>query len=76
MIGNVWEWVQDTWHNSYLGAPDDGRAWEEGRGSRVVRGGSWFLVSVNCRAAYRRLYTPADRNGLLGFRVCCAPPIV
>jgi formylglycine-generating enzyme required for sulfatase activity len=25
--GNVWEWCLDAWHDSYTGAPDDGRAW-------------------------------------------------
>jgi formylglycine-generating enzyme required for sulfatase activity len=24
--GNVWEWVQDCWHESYQGAPADGSA--------------------------------------------------
>lgn len=76
MIGNVWEWVQDTWHDSYLDAPDDGRAWEEGSDSRVVRGGSWFYSSVLCRAASRHWCSPVLRLNLLGFRVCCSPPIV
>lgn len=76
MIGNVWEWVQDTWHDSYQGAPDDGRAWEASSGSRVVRGGSWFGLAYYCRAAYRNWHSPVLRNDVLGFRVCCAPPIV
>jgi formylglycine-generating enzyme required for sulfatase activity len=41
MIGNVWEWVEDCWHDSYTGAPKDGSAWVD-KGSctaRVVRGG-------------------------------------
>ena len=29
MHGNVWEWVEDDWHDNYKGAPDDGRAWIE-----------------------------------------------
>ncbi len=42
MTGNVWEWVQDCWHDSYRGAPTDGSAWTSacqyvGRG---LRGGS------------------------------------
>ena len=45
MSGNVWEWVEDCWHESYEGAPEAGRAWlEEEQGDcsrRVVRGGSW-----------------------------------
>lgn len=76
MIGNVWEWVQDAWHDSYQGVPDDGRAWEEGSGPRVVRGGSWFDLTNYCRAACRLRYYPGLRNYGLGFRVCCAPPIV
>ena len=27
MLGNVWEWVEDCWHDSYEGAPTDGKAW-------------------------------------------------
>jgi formylglycine-generating enzyme required for sulfatase activity len=27
MHGNVWEWVEDCWNDSYENAPDDGRAW-------------------------------------------------
>jgi formylglycine-generating enzyme required for sulfatase activity len=29
MHGNVWEWVQDCYHDSYTGAPIDGSAWED-----------------------------------------------
>jgi hypothetical protein len=43
MHGNLWEWVEDCWHDNYLGAPADGSAWLQGGDSsyRVVRGGSW-----------------------------------
>jgi formylglycine-generating enzyme required for sulfatase activity/tRNA A-37 threonylcarbamoyl transferase component Bud32 len=27
--GNVWEWCADPWHDSYNGAPIDGRVWDE-----------------------------------------------
>ena len=43
MHGNVGEWVEDCWHDSYVGAPANGMAWTAGgdcRG-RVLRGGSW-----------------------------------
>ena len=42
--GNVWEWVEDCWHENYARAPRDGSAWTTGGdcGRRVLRGGSWF----------------------------------
>ena len=40
--GNVWEWVQDEWHDTYNGAPTDGSAWEDGVSAALVyRGGRW-----------------------------------
>ena len=43
--GNVYEWVQDCWNESYAGAPSDGRARTTGDCSRrVLRGGSWSYV--------------------------------
>jgi formylglycine-generating enzyme required for sulfatase activity/tRNA A-37 threonylcarbamoyl transferase component Bud32 len=27
--GNLWEWCADPWHDSYSGAPNDGRVWDE-----------------------------------------------
>ena len=45
VLGNVWEWVEDCWHDSYAGAPRDGHAWLGDDGGdcsrRVLRGGSW-----------------------------------
>ncbi len=71
--GNVWEWVQDCWNDSYRGAPSDGSAWERGDcGRRVLRGGSWFYFPRNLRSAYRSGYLPWYRNYHIrydGFRV-------
>jgi len=38
MHGNLWEWVEDDWHDNYGGAPDDESAWiDNPRGSyRVI----------------------------------------
>jgi formylglycine-generating enzyme required for sulfatase activity len=73
MHGNVWEWVQDPWHDdNYLGLPPtNGSAWTEGGDAsrRVVRGGSWkgdprYLRAANCREG------PTDYRGdILGFRL-------
>ena len=39
MSGNVWEWVEDCWHENYDGAPKDGSAWlEAGIATRVCYG--------------------------------------
>ena len=54
MSGDVAEWVQDCWHDSYAGAPTDGRAWEsQGCNKRVLRGGSWYLAPWNTRSVDR-----------------------
>ncbi|MBL8187850.1 MAG: SUMF1/EgtB/PvdO family nonheme iron enzyme [Acidobacteria bacterium] len=73
MHGNVWEWCQDVWYNSYNGAPSDGSAWLRGGGSsiRVLRGGSWGSNGNLVRSASRWL-TPGNFIDLIGFRVVCA----
>ena len=68
--GNVWEWVQDCWNDSYAGAPGDGSAWESGDCSRRVhRGGSWYGNPRYLRAAIRGWYDTGDRVYIAGFRV-------
>jgi len=71
MHGNVWEWVEDSWHETYDGAPTDGSAWLRGGDSsyRVVRGGSWRNESELVRAAVRVRRNINVRFDTLGFRV-------
>ena len=70
MHGNVWEWVQDCWNDSYAGAPTDGSAWESGGcGRRVVRGGSWGSDAGDLRSAYRGWFGRPTQSGNLGFRL-------
>jgi formylglycine-generating enzyme required for sulfatase activity len=70
MHGNVWEWVQDSWHSDYNGAPADGSAWESGDGARrVFRGGGWYDCTGYCRSAGRSQNDPRDRYAYLGFRI-------
>ena len=73
ILGNVWEWTQDCWHENYQSAPVDGRAWEieaEGECSRrVVRGGSWFDVSMYLRVTSRFGDRASRRINYDGFRV-------
>ena len=69
--GNVWEWVEDCWHQSYRGAPADGSAWTSGGDCArpVLRGGSWFSTPQNLRSAFRSRYPTGFRIGYVGFRV-------
>jgi formylglycine-generating enzyme required for sulfatase activity len=69
MHGNVWEWVQDIYHDSYSGAPIDGSAWEGSGSKRVVRGCSWVSNAEGCRSAIRFGYDPGSRISYLGFRL-------
>ena len=70
--GNVWEWVEDCWHNNYQGAPTDGRAWTtgcDGSVRAVVRGGSWNSIPRGLRSAYRDGGSPSFRFNNNGFRL-------
>jgi formylglycine-generating enzyme required for sulfatase activity len=74
MHGNVCEWVEDDWHESYRGAPTDGSAWKEAKeptDSRlcVLRGGSWGSHPRHCRSAYRVRFVTGGRVNDVGFRV-------
>lgn len=67
MYGNVWEWVEDCYHDSYIGAPTNGTAWEEADcKKRVLRGGSW---DGNPRSALRQWDYSVFRGLNVGFRV-------
>ncbi|WP_407356323.1 formylglycine-generating enzyme family protein [Methanolobus sp. WCC5] len=74
MHGNLWEWVQDRYHESYEGAPADGSAWEETDSNAkefyVLRGGSWITSAVGCRSASRYYYSPDGRRSRrMGLRI-------
>ncbi|HBB66228.1 MAG TPA: hypothetical protein DCZ93_02790 [Elusimicrobia bacterium] len=70
MAGNVWQWVQDKYQESYAGAPVDGGAFEGTGSYRVVRGGAFFNGDAEIlRAAYRGRNDPGGRYSFIGFRV-------
>jgi formylglycine-generating enzyme required for sulfatase activity len=75
MNGNVWEWVEDCWNDSYEGGPSDGSAWTSGDCSRRVRrGGSWFNGPGVLRSAARFGGGAGKRSNLIGFRVAKTLP--
>ena len=70
MNGNVLEWVQDCYYESYDGAPTDGRAVLETPDClRVLRSGAWSYGPRDLRAANRYGTSPVDRMSSVGFRV-------
>lgn len=70
LIGNVSEWVEDCWHDSYRRAPSDGSAWvNAGCEERVIRGASWASALDRVRSAYRQPSATGVTHARLGFRV-------
>ena len=68
--GNVWEWTQDCWNDSYTDAPTDSRAWETGECERrILRGGSWGDVPWFLRSANRSMNDSSIRDLKIGFRI-------
>ncbi len=71
MHGNVWEWCEDIYKDSYSGLSVDGSA-NVSQGDlswRVLRGGSWVSYGYFCRSAYRYRNAPALRDLGNGFRL-------
>jgi formylglycine-generating enzyme required for sulfatase activity/DNA-binding beta-propeller fold protein YncE len=70
MHGNVWEWMQDSWHATYDGAPTDGSAWESNDAPlKVRRSGVWRQDAGEIRSAMRLDDAPYGRFPGLGFRL-------
>ena len=70
MHGNVWEWIQDCWNDSYVSAPTDGSAWTSGNCvQRVGRGGSCFDGPRDMWSASRYGFPSTTRRAGVGFRL-------
>jgi len=68
MLGNVYEWCQDT-YRAYEADPVTDPSWNEGSALRTVRGGSWFEKARSCRAAFREGVDPVGAGYVVGFRI-------
>ncbi len=77
MHGNVWEWCQDHWHDSYNLAPGDDQPWlapvAAVDAQKLLRGGSWIGDPGDCRSAYRSHDEADSVANDVGFRVVCLP---
>ena len=72
--GNVWEWTEDCWNETYRDAPDDGSAWITGECDlRVLRGGGWDDRPVNLRSANRFWSDRVFDDINVGFRLARTP---
>ncbi len=73
IYGNVWEWVEDDWHNDYSGAPADGSAWLEVPSitprEGVIRGGAWNNDPMLIAPETRISQLSTARTNVTGFRV-------
>lgn len=74
VTGNVREWVQDCYVNTFAQAPLDGRSVELAACKlRVLRGGSFKSTPAEMRIAARARNDSATRDDLTGFRVAAQP---
>ena len=73
MSGNVWEWCASQWRDSYKNYLKQESNDPEGKGRRVLRGGSFFDNGVYVRCAVRDYGDPDGRNFVIGFRVVSSP---
>jgi formylglycine-generating enzyme required for sulfatase activity len=75
IVGNVWQWTEDCYADSYDKAPTNGTAAETADGCmRVDRGSCWLYRSWLLRSATRERNPAEFRDVIMGFRVARTLP--
>jgi formylglycine-generating enzyme required for sulfatase activity/dienelactone hydrolase len=75
MTGDVWQWTEDCYADTYANAPTDGSAAEMKKAClRSDRGGSWAYSPRLLRAATRERNPAEYRDIMMGFRVARTLP--
>lgn len=64
MHGSAWEWCEDL----YAGGPEAPLAPNTPE-ARVIRGGSWFSIGLDCRSSNRSRYAPTEKSNVTGLRL-------
>lgn len=72
VTGNVAEWVEDCYVNSFAAAPRDGSAVVASNCQRVIRGGSWRANAGDLRISNRSRVASTTRDTAIGFRIVVA----
>ena len=75
MHGNVWEWVEDCWHDDYTDAPTDSKPWlaKGDCATRVLKGGGWNSDAFYVRSRVRGSYGYDLNDVGNGFRLAKSP---
>ncbi len=70
ILGNVFEWTHDCYHNNYINAPTDGSSWDGGDCSvRVARGGAYASPASSMRASNREKFKSNQGRDHIGIRL-------
>jgi formylglycine-generating enzyme required for sulfatase activity len=71
MHGNVWEWVEDSFHGNYSNINSDGRPMQTigSTDARILRGGSWYNNPRDLRVSKRNPNAADEGYVFFGLRV-------